>query len=72
MNYIDRIVGDRSINKMEITSALEGSLRENDTFNRNSFDKLLKFGFKDDESLTLLASHKSLIKYGYRPYCQVC
>ena len=66
MDYIDRIVGDRSINKMEITSALEGSLRENDIFNRNSFDKLLKLGFKDDESLTLLASHKSLIKYGYK------
>ena len=51
---------------MEVTSVLEESLRENDIFNRNSFDKLLKLGFKDDEVLTLLASHKSLIKYGYR------
>ena len=66
MRYIDKIVGSRSINKMEVTSVLEESLRENDIFNRNSFDKLLKLGFKDDEVLTLLASHKSLIKYGYR------
>jgi CRP-like cAMP-binding protein/sugar phosphate isomerase/epimerase len=66
MRYIDKIVGSRSINKMEVTSVLEESLRENDIFNRNSFDKLLKLGFKDDEALTLLASHKSLIKYGYR------
>jgi len=66
MNYIDKIVGNRSINKMVVTSVLEESLKEDDIFNRNSFNKLLKLGFKDDEALILLASHKSLIKYGYR------
>ena len=66
MNYIDKIVGNRPINKMVVTSALEESLKGDDIFNRNSFDKLLKLGFKDDEALILLASHKSLIKYGYR------
>ena len=66
MNYIDKIVGNRSINKMAVTPVLDESLNENDIFNRNSFDKLLKLGFNDDEALVLLASHKSLIKYGYR------
>jgi len=66
MNYIDKIVGNRSINKMVVTPVLDESLNENDIFNRNSFDKLLKLGFNDDEALVLLASHKSLIKYGYR------
>jgi len=66
MRYIDSIVGSRSIDKMVVTSVLEESLRENDILNRNSFDKLLKLGFEDDEALILLASHKSLTKYGYR------
>ncbi len=66
MNYIDKIVGNRSIKKIMVTSVLEESLKEDDRFNSNSFDKLLKLGFKDDEALILLASHKSQIKYGYR------
>ena len=66
MNYIDKIVGNRSINKMVVTSVLEESLKESDIFNKGSFDKLLKLGFKDDEALILLAVHKSLMKYGYR------
>jgi len=66
MNYIDKIVANRSINEKVVISVLEESLKENDIFNRNSFDKLLKLGLKDDEALILQASHKSLIKYGYR------
>jgi CRP-like cAMP-binding protein/sugar phosphate isomerase/epimerase len=66
MKYIDEIVGKRSINKMVVASVLEESLSENDIFSKNSFEKLLKLGFKDDEALILLASHKSQMKYGYR------
>lgn len=66
MNYIDKIVGKLSINKMVVVSALEESLNENDLYCRSSFDKLLKLGLNDEEALILLASHKSLIKYGYR------
>ena len=51
---------------MVVTSVLDESLNENDMYNSNSFDKLLKLGLKDDEALILLASHKSLVKYGYR------
>ena len=66
MKDIDITIGNRSIDRMVATSILEESLAENDIFCSNSFDKLLKLGFKDDEALTLLASHKSLTKYGYR------
>ena len=66
MNHIDKIVGNLSINKMVVTPVLEESLGENDLYNRSSFNKLLKLGLKDEEALILLASHKSLVKYGYR------
>jgi hypothetical protein len=66
MNYIDKIVGNLPIDKMVVTSVLEESLSENDLYNRSSFGKLLKLGLKDEEALILLASHKSLVKYGYR------
>jgi len=66
MGSIDRIRGNLSINKVAVAPVLEESLRENDLYNRNSFGKLLKLGFKDEEALILLARHKSQIKYGYR------
>lgn len=66
MDYIDKIISNRSINKMVAVSVLEESLKEDDIYNKNSFDELFKIGFTDDEALILLASHKSLIKYGYR------
>jgi CRP/FNR family cyclic AMP-dependent transcriptional regulator len=66
MYYINTIVGNRSINKIVVASILDESLTEYDTYTNNSFDRLLEMGLKDDEALVLLASHKSLIKYGYR------
>jgi len=66
MNDIDKIVGTLSVNKMAVTSVLEESLNENDPYTRSSLGKLLKLGFKDEEALILLASHKSVNKYGYR------
>jgi CRP-like cAMP-binding protein/sugar phosphate isomerase/epimerase len=66
MYYIDTIVGNRAINKVIVTSFLDESLTEHDPYTGNSLNGLLEMGLKDDEALVLLASHKSLIKYGYR------
>lgn len=66
MYYIDTVVGNRSINKIVVASILDESLTEHDPYAKNSFDRLLEMGLKDGEALVLLASHKSLIKYGYR------
>ena len=66
MSYVDKIVGNRSIDKKAVISVLTESLYENDPFNKTSFEKLLRLGFKYYEALMLLAAHKSSAKYGYR------
>jgi CRP-like cAMP-binding protein/sugar phosphate isomerase/epimerase len=66
MYYVDKVVGNRSINKILVASLLEESLKERDTNNSGSLGGLQELGFKDEEALILLASHKSLVKYGYR------
>jgi len=66
MYYVDKIVANRSVSKIAITSVLEESLNENDLFNRNSVTKLSRLGIKDDDALILLANHKSVRKYGYK------
>jgi len=54
MEYIDMIIGNRSIEGMVTMSALEEGLKRNGIFHRNSFDTLLKRDLKDDETLIIL------------------
>ena len=65
MYYVDKILADRSVRRIAVTSVLEESLNEHDLCSRNAVTKLAGLGLEDDDALILLANHKSVRKYGY-------
>jgi CRP-like cAMP-binding protein/sugar phosphate isomerase/epimerase len=65
MDYINTIIGNRTIDTDEIRRILDESLREQDIVCQKSRRLMNSMGLERDESLMLLALHKSSVKYGY-------
>jgi len=64
-DYINTIIGNRTIDTDEIRRVLDESLREQDIVCQKSRRLLNSMGLERDEALMLLALHKSSVKYGY-------
>jgi CRP-like cAMP-binding protein/sugar phosphate isomerase/epimerase len=64
MEYIRKIAAGKT-DVTAIKKALDESLDEDDLYCHKSLNQLNSMGLKADEALTLLAQHKSSVKYGY-------
>jgi len=64
MNYIQKIV-TQEVDRVTIKKILDESLNEDDFYCRKSRHLLSSTGLEIDAVLTLLAHHKSSIRYGY-------
>jgi len=64
MNYIQKIV-TQEVDRVTIKKVLDESLNEDDFYCRKSRHLLSSTGLEIDAVLTLLAHHKSSIRYGY-------
>ena len=64
-DYIDRIIGRKTLDKEKVQGILDESLLDKDFFCLKSRNLLTRMGLEKDETLMLLAFHKSKIKYGY-------
>jgi len=65
MTYIRQIIGSKNLDADRIREILNESICEKDTFCQKSSQRLFNTGLDEDESLMLLAFHKSSVKYGY-------
>jgi CRP-like cAMP-binding protein/sugar phosphate isomerase/epimerase len=64
MEYIRKIATGKT-NVTAIKKVLDESLNEDDFYCHKSRNQLYSMGLKAEETLTLLAQHKSSVKYGY-------
>ncbi len=65
MKFINCLIAQKKINKINVLAILRESLKEDDFFCKRSRSLLEKIGFKADEAMILLAYYKSKFKYGY-------
>src|SRR4030042_823647 len=65
MHYIQQVIGKKRADIGQIRGILDESIHDNDLFCQKSIQRLFDLGLKEDESLMLLAFHKSAVKYRY-------
>ena len=63
--YLNDIIGKRTLDRDRIQKILDKSLIEEGNYFGKSGQLLMNMGLERDETLMLLAHHKSLAKYGY-------
>ena len=65
MHYIQQVIGKKRADIGQIRGILDESIHDNDLFCQKGIQRLFDLGLKEDESLMLLAFHKSAVKYRY-------